>query len=290
MKHKKIVTILVLCIMAAAAVSAGIGIFSSGGPGPFTYTSIRGEEVPIYGRGLYRHMSADVAVQGIGHDYVTLFLAVPALGIALGAARRGGLRSRLVLAGILGYFLVTYLFYLVMGMYNPLFLVYALLLGCSFFALAVTLFGVDLAGLAASFKERTPVRLSGGFLIFNTLSIAFLWLGVVVPPLRDGSLYPVELQHYTTLIVQGLDLGLLLPLSFVSGWLLVKKRPLGYLLGPVYLVFLSFLMTALTAKIIAMGLSGVNIFPSVIIIPATGLVTMVCAVLMLKGVRHEQGE
>ena len=31
-----------------------------------------------------------------------------------------------------------------------------------------------------------------------------------MPPLLEGSVYPVEVQHYTTLIVQGLDLGLLL--------------------------------------------------------------------------------
>lgn len=36
--------------------------------------------------------------------------------------------------------------------------------------------------------------------------IGSLWLGVVVPPLVDGSIYPKELQHYTTLVVQGFDL------------------------------------------------------------------------------------
>ena len=183
---------------------------------------------------------------------------------------------------------MTYLFYLVMAMYNPLFLVYAFLLGSSFFAFSLTLMGFDIEKLPEAFKPKTPTGLCGGFLIFNTLAIGQLWLGVVVPPLLDGSIYPAQLQHYTTLIVQGLDLGLLLPLSLVSGILLLKKRPMGYLLVPVYLVFLSLLMTALTAKIIAMALTGVNVIPVIFIIPTILVITIVCAVLMLKSVRPQQ--
>ncbi len=285
MKHVKTISILAVCIIAASAAAAATGIFSSGGPGPFAYESIRGETVTIHGYGVYKHMSADVAVQGIGQDYITLFAAVPMLILALVLARRGSLRGRFLLAGVLMYFFVTYLFYLVMGMYNYLFLVYVFLAGTTFFALALTVLGMDRAGLASRFKDKTPVRLCGAFLLFNTAAIALLWLSVVVPPLLDGSIYPLQLQHYTTLIVQGLDLGLLLPLSFVAGLLIIKKRPFGYLLAPVYLIFLTLLMSALIAKIIAMGTVGANIIPSVFIIPCIWVVTVICAVLMLRGVQ-----
>ncbi len=282
MKHKKAITVLVVCIIAASGIAAATGIFSGSGPGPFDYETIRGETVRIHGYGLYKHMSADVAVQGIGQDYVTLFLGIPLLTAALIAARRGSLRGRFFLAGVLGYFLVTYLFYLVMGMYNPLYLVYVFLLGTSFFAFSLTMLEVYIENLPARFSPKTPVKLCGGFLIFNTIAIALLWLSIILPPLLGGSIYPLEVQHYTTLIVQGLDLGLLLPLCFVSAILLIKKRPMGYLLAPVYLVFLSILMTALVAKIIAMGLVGATIIPAVFIIPAITLFTIICTVLMLK--------
>jgi hypothetical protein len=39
--------------------------------------SIRGENITIYGKGIYQHMAADVAIQGIAQDYVTLFMGVP---------------------------------------------------------------------------------------------------------------------------------------------------------------------------------------------------------------------
>lgn len=284
MKYQKPVTVLVLLISIMAGVAASMGIFSTGGPGPYEYESIRGETVQIYGEGLYRHMSADVAPQGIAQDYVTLFIAIPFLWVSLIWARNGSLRGHFLLTGTLGYFLVTYLFYLVMAMYNVLFLLYAILLGTSFFGFTLTMLSIDVGGLPDRFSKNTPVKLPGGFLILNTLAIAMLWLGVVVPPLLDGTVIPLQAEHYTTLIVQGLDLGLLLPIAFVSGVLLIQKKPMGYLLAPVYLVFLCILMTALVAKIIAMGLMGQNIIPVIFIIPAILMAAVLCTVLILKSI------
>ncbi|MFP4527303.1 MAG: hypothetical protein ACLFQX_02030, partial [Candidatus Kapaibacterium sp.] len=104
MKHKKSITLLALIIVILSVSAATVGIVSQSGPGPFEYETVRGETVTIYGYGVYRHMSADVAIQGIAQDYITLFAAVPVLLIALAYSRRGSLRGKLVLAGTLGYF------------------------------------------------------------------------------------------------------------------------------------------------------------------------------------------
>jgi hypothetical protein len=280
---------LLTVIAVAAAFAAAIGIFSDAGPGPREHQSVRGETVPIYGYGPYRHMSADVAVQGIGQDYVTLFIAVPLLvGVAVATLRRegtrpaGSLRRRLLLAGITGYFFVTYLFYMLMGTYNYLFLVYLVLAGSAFFALARILLSIDSSALAASVDTSAPTGISGLFLMVNAVLIALMWLGVVVPPLLDGTIYPEGLDHYTTMVVQGLDLSILLPLSLISGVLLRRRTPLGLVLGPTYLVFLALLMTALSAKIIAMAITGVNVIPAVFIIPAINSVTIVLAVTLFR--------
>jgi len=286
MKYSKKIAALIGVITVLAGISAATGIFSSGGPGPYEYESIRGETVEIYGSGVYRHMSADVAPQGIAQDVITLFVAIPALLIAFVFANRGSLRARYLLSGILGYFLVTYLFYLVMGMYNVLFLAYVVLLGSSFFAFALCLMSFETDTLPEKFSDAVPVKTAGGFLIFNTVSIALLWLGVVVPPLLDGSVIPLQTEHYTTLIVQGLDLALLLPLCFVSAILFLKRKPMGFLLAPVYLVFLTLMMMALTAKIVAMGLLGQEIFPVIIIIPSFMVAAGVLAWKVLAGVRE----
>jgi len=238
----------------------------------------------VYGKGLYKHMSAEVAPQGIAQDYITLFAGVPLLIIALFIARKGSVKGMYLLAGTLGYFLVTYLFYTAMGMYNKMFLVYIALMGTSFYAFILTILHFNLNELKNIFKQHTPVKTVGGFLIFTSICIALLWLGIIVPPLLDGTIIPGQVEHYTTLIVQGLDLGILLPAAFISGILLVRKKPSGYLFGPVYFVFLSLLMMALTAKVIAMKVLGYNVIPVIFIIPTFSILTLICAFILLKNI------
>ncbi|MFP4289314.1 MAG: hypothetical protein ACLFQS_08645 [Bacteroidales bacterium] len=284
MERKKSITVLVLSIALISFFAAYKGIFSEGGAGSFTYESIRGKVVEIYGEGLYRHMSADVAIQGIGQDYVTLFAGIPLLLFALIWYRKGSLRGLFLLAGTAGYFFVTYWFYTAMGMYNTMFLGYVALMGLSFFTLFLSVSALPTGQLSANFSPTTPHRLAGGFLIFNAVIITLLWLQIVVPPLFDGTIYPDALEHYTTLIVQGFDLGLLLPLSFVVGWLLFKRKDGGYRYAPVYYVFLTLLMTALSAKILAMALHGVNVIPVIFIIPAINIITLIITILLFKNI------
>jgi len=286
MKNKKVISTLVLIVAALAIIASATGIFSTGGSGRYEYQSITGQTVIIYGVGVYKHMSADVAIQGIAQDYVTLFIAVPALLFALFLTLKGTLKSKYLLAGILSYFFLTYLFYMNMAMYNALFLVYVALTGTSFFALTLTLLSIEIDKLPMAFNEKTPVKLIGGFLIFTATSIALLWLSILVPPLLDNTIIPLSVEHYTTLTVQGFDLSLFHPIIFVAGLLLIKKNRFGYLMAPVTLIFLSFLMTALIAKIIAMSLAGVNVVPVVFIIPCITIVAIVCSIITLKNINN----
>jgi len=287
MEQKRTITILVLLIVALSAITTLSGILSSSGPGSFQYETIRGKTVEIYGKGIYQHMSADVAIQGIAQDYVTLCIGIPLLLISLRVYRKHSRKHHFVLAGTLGYFWVTFLFYTAMGMYNIMFLGYVALLGLSFFALLNSLFSFNMSQINQYFSNKAPTKWVGGFLIVNSISIALLWLSIVIPPLIDGSIYPAALQHYTTLIVQGFDLGFLLPLAFVAGVFLIKRKPLGYLSGTTYIVFLSILMTALTAKIIAMAMNAVNVIPAIFIIPTFNFIAILCAYLMIKNIRED---
>jgi len=285
MKQNKTITILVLMTAAAAITASSFGIFSDDGTGVYEYQSIRGEEVLIYGKGIYKHMSADVAVQGIAQDYVTMFICVPFLFAALFWSRKNSTKGMLLLSGTLLYFLVTYLFYLAMGMYNEMFLVYVFLAGSSFFALVIALFSFDFNKVKEIFPSHKLMKNTGIFLIINSVLVALLWLGIIVPSLLDGSIYPKELQHYTTLIVQGFDLGLLLPISFVVGVLAIRGKGPGYLFSSVYVIFLSFLMVALTSKILFMADAGENVVPVIFIMPTIALIAITFSVLILRNVK-----
>jgi hypothetical protein len=285
MKTKNTISILVISILVLSGIAASTGIFTNSGPGSYEYQSIRGKSVQIYGKGVYNQMSADVAVQGIAQDYITLFLGIPLLLVSLLFFRKGSLKGRFILAGTLNYFFVTYLFYLEIAMYNPLFLVYVGLISASFFALVLVLLSFDLESLPLNFKKTTPTKFIGGFLIFNSICVAMLWLGVVVPPLMNGTIIPDAVAHYTTLTVQGLDLALFLPIGFISGLLLIKKDKFGYLFATVTAVFLTILMTALVAKIIGMASTGVNVIPVVFIIPSIAVVSLICTLLLINSLQ-----
>lgn len=272
MKTKQTLRLIFAVIVIASAVASACGIFMEAGNGPYQYTSIRGQEITISGKGLYQNMSADVAIQGIAQDYLTLFLAIPLL-IIFGFLNNNSLKLKVFLAGLTAYFLVTYFFYLCMGMYNECFLLYVIIAGTSFFGFIMQIQELQKTNTNTWFGNKRPA-FAGWFLIANAILIGAMWLSVVLPPMMDGSLYPVSLEHYTTLIVQGLDLAILLPASMVSGVLFLQRKSSGYLFTPVYLVFLSFMMLALTAKITGMGLQGVNIVPAVYIIPVTTLLAL----------------
>ncbi len=284
MNNKNPIKTIVFAIVVLAGMAAFSAIFSDFGEGAFIYDSIRGIGVEIYGKGVYQHMPAGVAIQGIAQDYVTIFIAIPLLLISLTGYLKNSIRFHFLLSGVLGYFFVTYLFYTAMGMYNMLFLCYVALIALAFFGLYLSIRSLEKSN-NFYFSEKTPVKFVGGFLIINSVSIALLWLGIIVPPLLNGTIYPVELYHFTTLIVQGFDLGLLLPICFVIAILLLKKRFIGYVYSTVYLVFLSLLMTALTAKIIAMAFNGVNVIPAVFIIPTFNMIAILSTYLMIKHIQ-----
>jgi hypothetical protein len=221
-----------------------------------------------------------VAVQGLAQDVVTLAVGIPFLFAALVWARRGARAGHLALTGAVAYLLVQYFMYLAMATYNELFLLWVALVLLSSQALFRLLLAVPPTAFAVDVSVRQR-RYVGGFLLLNGGLIALLWLQVIVPPLLDGSLYPAGLDHFTTMIVQGFDLALFLPLSLIVGFDYIKRRSPADLLAPVYMVFVSLQMLALLAKIVWMRAIGVSAGPALIIIPVLLVGAVVGAVLAL---------
>ncbi len=283
MRFRRQITILVVIISIASLVATVVGIFSKSGKGPFLYESIRGETVEIYGIGIYKHMSSEMAILGIAQDYVTLFIGIPLLLLGLFFYRKGNYKAKFLLTGIILYFFLTYLFYTALAMYNELFLIYLLLLSCSLFALVFNLISFD---YESPILSTTGLKFAGWFLLVDIVLMGVLWLKIIVPPLVDKSIYPLELEHYTTLAVQGLDLSIFLPLGFVSAILALKNYNSGKIFTIVYLIFISLLMMALTSKMIFLAYTGANVIPAIFIIPAMGLSSAIISFLSLKRLKE----
>lgn len=277
----KLLVALTLLLSLLTIIAAATPFVVTSGPGPAQHTSVRGEAVELYGYGPYRHMPADVAVQGLAQDLVTLALAVPLLLLALWLTTRGSRTGYLVLTGAVAYLFVQYTLYLAMGTYNELFLLWVVLVLLSFQLLVRLLLNGRSVVSAAPPPARGVRRYVGGLLLVNGTLIALLWLSAIVPPLLDGTLYPKGLAHFTTMIVQGFDLALFIPPSLLAGYDYLRGKPAGDLLAPVYAVFLSLQMTALLAKIGWMSAVGASAGPALVIIPLLLLGAVVAAWLAL---------
>lgn len=288
MNNKKSISALVVLIIIMAAAASAYGIFSSHMYNQHEFKSLHGQTVSVYGKGLYHNDSVSVAAQGIAQDIVTLFLGIPLLIISLFLSRKDLLRGKLLLAGTLGYFLYTYISYTFLTMYNSFFLVYVMLMSASFFAFILTMMSFDLSELSLQMSDKLPVNFIGSFIIFCAAAVGLLWIGKLVPPLVNGTV-PAELEYYTTMVIQGMDLGFIVPASFLSGILLMKRKPMGYLLSSVIIIKMTTMLTAITAMIISQAMAGVKMgIGEIAMFPVFNAAVIYCLVLVLKSVKSQK--
>lgn len=287
MKYKKSISNLVILIAVLSLIVSIVGVFSNQGSGSYEIKSLYGETVKIYGKGIYHNDSLAVAVQGIAQDIVTMILGVPLLVISLYFSRKGLLKGRLLLTGTLGYFLYTYISYTFLWMYNPLFLVYVMLMSCSFFAFTLSMMSFDLEVLRSSFDEKLPVKFLGGFQIFIAVTIGMLWMRRIVPPLLKNAI-PVGLEHYTTMVIQAMDLGFVVPLAILSGILLIKRKSFGYLISSVIIIKGITMLSSVSAMIIFQAYVGVKMnVIEMSMFPLFNLFTIYCLLLILKNIKEK---
>lgn len=166
-----------------------------------------------------------------GTDLYTLFVALPAVLVALSVAGRGSLRAKLVLVGLLGYVLYTYLGGAFAFALNEFYLIYVALFALSIAALFAAVRSIDIPGLARRFDAAFPRGPVAAFLLLIGLMLAMIELGQIVPFITSGAVpEPLRLSGGTTFYPWTLDLGIVLPLSVLSAVWLWQRRPAGYLL------------------------------------------------------------
>jgi hypothetical protein len=283
MKNQSALRWLIPLIGLLALFAVSMGLFYQNPGQPFSYTNHRGETVMINGHGLYYYDTISMAAQQQGNDLVTLVVGLPLLAISTWLAFRGSLRGRLLLTGTLGFFLYTYMSMSMLTAYNALFLVYVALFSLSLCAFILSMMSFDLAHLPRHFSTRLPRAWIAALMFFVGGFLLLAWLGRIVPPLLQNQ--TPALENTTTLVIQAMDLGLIVPLAILSGVLLLRRSPWGYLLASVTLLKGVTLGLAISVMSINMALRGVAesltiVIPFLIIT----LMNLIMAVLLLKNV------
>jgi hypothetical protein len=286
MESSRSLVVLSALIAVLSLFASGAGVFWRGEGDSYEFTTLRNETVEIYGRGLYRYDTVSVVSQGVAQDVVTLAVGIPLLSISVVLFRRGSLRGKLLLTGTLGYFLYTYASYCFLAAYNSLFLAYVALFSMSVFAFSLAIMSVDVQDLPNHFSPKLPRKPISVLLFVIGAFLLVAWLGRIIPAMIDGT-PPFGLESYTTLVIQVLDLGLVVPLAILSAVLLLKDRPFGYLLTSLSLVK-GFTMTiAVSAMVAGQLLAGTEVaLAEVAMFPILTLFVIASTVVLLRNLEE----
>ena len=215
---------------------------------------------------LYRD-SPNLVVQARGQDLITLLVALPALVIGAWLAGRGSQRARLVWLGALVYTVYTYVGYAFAVRFNPLFLVYVALLGCSTYALIGGLVTTERNVIKTSFTARTPVKAVSIYLVVIAALFYALWLSDALPASLAGQPTQGLIDAGTpTNFVQVLDMAWLLPALVITAVGLWRKQPIAYTLAGALLTYAVLLTLAVLSMVVFMVRAGQPVvIPQVVI-------------------------
>ena len=271
----------VLCagIALSAGMASALGVFARGDGSVESVTNVRGVAFEMVTTGVYANNAQRVVAEGIGWDLFTLIVAVPALLAASVLVARGSFRGRLFALGLLGYFFYQYLEYAVTWAFGPLFLLFVVIYAASLAGMVWIGISIAREGVEGRFSERFPHRAWAALNVTMSTLLTLLWLQRIAAAL-GGDLTAGGLTSETTMTVQALDLGLVVPTSVLVGVLAWRRSPAGYVLGAAYAVT----FVAMASAIIGMLLSAWAVERTLAVVPVA-IFGLAAAVAVGLGIR-----
>lgn len=226
-----------LCIVLSCIVitTAIIGLFYSDGGETIFVKNIYGQEVELYGKGIYAYNSLLTVSGRLGADWMGILCGI--LMISLCFLKKDQIWA--ILLKISQSFLFVYYFAcLVFSIsMNRLYLLYVLGFGLSIF-LSFVLVVNDLKTIVVkeSSKKCKNLGISLCLGISGVVTIG-IWLSMIVPYMITDN-YGYLLGVLTTESTYAIDLGVLCPAMIICAILVQKKRDFGYKMAPILLYIL----------------------------------------------------
>lgn len=275
-----------LAVLAAgvallAGAAAALGVFARGDGSFVTVTSARGEVYEMATTGVYANNALQVVAEGVGWDVFTLVAAAPALLLAAIGTWRGSSRAALVATGLLGYVLYLHLEYAVTWAFGPLFPLFVILFAASVAGLIG--FGALIAaeGIGRRFSERFPRRSWAALSIGMGGLLIMMWAGRIGEAL--GTDAAPQLHGETTMTVQALDLGLVVPISLVIAVAALRGHPAGLAAAAAYSVSFVAMAAAIASMMVSSWIvTGVPAIEPIVIFGAACLLGIAVSLRMLR--------
>ena len=233
-----ILAILAMILLVAASLTA---ILWDDGGDPYPFTTPRGEQVEIYGgAGPYQFDNTYKAIAFRSFDWANLVVVLPLFVAGLGLYRRGKFRGQLLLAALFAYLAYIYLIGVMGNAFNALFLAWTALFSIGGIGLCLTLTQMDFSAVPAKLAGNFPRKSVAVYVLGVGLILLAQYMAEVIAAYTTGN-PPASLDHYTTLELASLELGLMIPLHIIGGLALWKGKTWGYLTATL-LAFASFMV------------------------------------------------
>lgn len=211
----------------------------------------------VYVPGTYSLETVSWGVQGSAQDVVSLYVAIPLLLLSGFFAGRS-LKAFFIWVGVMLYLAYSYVLYSFFIHFGILFPVYVAVMGLSAYGLMAALSTVDRERIVRSCR-RVGTRAVSVYLFLLGLMFCILWISDIAGALLSGTV-PVSVTETGLIVnpVHVLDLSLVLPGMMITGILLRRKRPIGYLFTAPLLTFSALMGLAIIAMQYALEQAGVS--------------------------------
>jgi hypothetical protein len=269
-----------LLVAVLAGVAAALGVFARGDGALVSVTSVRGESYDMATTGVYANNALALVAEGVGWDVFTLFVAVPALVVSAALSARGSFRGVLVTSGLFGYFMYLHLEYAVTWAFGPLFPLFVATLAATVLGLVGAVILLADGAVAGRFTAAYPRRQWAGVSVAMSVLLLGLWAARIAEGLAASS---PTLHGETTMTVQALDLGLLVPISVALAAATLRRHPAGLAAGAAFAVTFVTLSAAIAAMMVSSWIvTGVSALPPIVVFGAASLVGLWVTVQMYR--------
>lgn len=266
-------------VAVVAGVTAALGVFARGDGTFETVTSVRGITYEMATSGVYAYNSQQVVAEGVGWDVFTLLVATPAMLVATLFVARGSFRGRLFALGMFGYFLYQYLEYAMTWALGPLFPLFIVLFAASLAGVVWFATNVAREGVVGRFASGFPRRAFAALNIAMASLLTLMWTQRIAQAL-GGDLAGAAFYGETTMVVQALDLGLVVPTALFVAYLVLRRSEAGYAMAAAYGVTAVAMSSAIIAMLVSASIvAGEAQVPPIIIF---GVFAFLSAIVLLR--------
>jgi hypothetical protein len=226
--------------------------------------------------------------QSIGQDIINIGIVVPVLILCIILNVRRNKYAGMMMAGIHLYLVYTFAIYCFDVHFNKMFLVYCVVLGLSFYAIAYFMYYKVKSSTDLIWGNALAIRVTAFYFIFIASIFTLLWLSRILPSIVISQT-PDELKETGLLTnpVHILDLSIILPAFLITGILILKKHNLGYLLAPVLLMFALLMDLTIAELMVVMKHYGVISDISVsVVMMILAIISLTLLLLLITNEKH----